>query len=278
MGGWVEGHTGWVKKERELGRWWFAVDRVSLGHIPESRHTKHTKSAPVFLYLLVSLLWLTFFLAQTYREGGLCVKARPFSKQGVNTVLRYFLFFLHWTKNKNLSKMHTSRSKSDNTYKKKKKNRTSLIDPIGFVISDTQSGQHIHRKQHKHLRSAAKVLTRERGSTSFLCLSCTLWTITFIFSSWGDHKVGPLVSVAYLRHITFNVHSQEKRTRKKLHLECKFDTSFGLSFQFGPHILGRMNSFLNIQNHLSNPLSWSMTWHQCYNHLMHTIFLKVSCL
>lgn len=43
---------------------------------------------------------------------------------------------------------------------------------------------------------------RERGSTSFLCLSCTLWSNTFIFCSWGDHKVGPLGSVAYLRHIT----------------------------------------------------------------------------
>lgn len=48
-------------------------------------------------------------------------------------------------------KKHTSKSKSDNTKKKKeKKNRQSLINPNGFVISDTYSDrQHIQWKQHE---------------------------------------------------------------------------------------------------------------------------------
>lgn len=99
-------------------------------------HKTHKKCSCVLVFACVFAL-IDFFLAQTYREGGLCVKAWPFSKQGVNTVLRYFLFFLHWTKNKNRSKMHTSRSKSDNTYKKKRRKtgRPSLIQlDLSYLI------------------------------------------------------------------------------------------------------------------------------------------------
>lgn len=122
--------------------------------------------------------------------------------------------------------MHTSRSKDDNTKKKKTGSPSSIRLDLSFLIhilDNTYTGNSTNNSGER-----IGFLKQWEVRASFFCLSCTLWSITFIFSSWGDHKVGPLDSVAYLRHITLRYSARRKK--QTLILECKFDTSLRLSF------------------------------------------------
>ncbi len=124
---------------------------------------------------------------------------------------------------------------------------------------------------------------RKRGTTSFLCFSCTLWSNTFTFRSWGDHKVGPLDSVAYLRHITLRYSvRREKLTRRHSSWNVNLILPWGCcSIWIYPQICERTNGFTDKQSTwisvVKNPSPLSLTWHQCYNHLMHIIGVEVFC-
>lgn len=124
---------------------------------------------------------------------------------------------------------------------------------------------------------------RECGSTSFLCLSCTLWSNTLIFSCWGDHKVGPLDSIAYLRHITLRYSvRREKLTRRHSSWNVNLILPWGCCWiwRFTHRFVStwmapQMSSLHECQ--CWSPSSLSLTWHQCYNHLMRIIWVKVLC-
>lgn len=94
-----------------------------------------------------------YSLAQTYREGGLCVDAWP-KQAGQRSATQFWgIFFsfyrrdLHRTQKKR--KLKITKATANDNAKNKQKIRQSLINPNRFVISDTYSGrQYIHWKQH----------------------------------------------------------------------------------------------------------------------------------
>lgn len=104
----------------------------------------------------------SFWLKHTGREGGHCVTAWPQQAGQRSSTQFWGIFSFLFTgeiyigqKKKEEEKKSTEKKSTEARAgvtihkKKKKKNRQSLINPNGFVITDTYSGrQHIHWKQH----------------------------------------------------------------------------------------------------------------------------------